>query len=317
MKTERYWPALLKLAEKLKESQEPVRYCFLSISKRTQIYINQLPEAKAAHEQLLVVLHPEELRVPEATSVFLLEGFSAQPHHTYELDEDAAKFLKLYLPYCFLSLSARQLGRAIAISHFAQSLDGRIATHSGDSRWIGNQENLVHAHRMRALCDGILIGANTLNCDQPALTVRLVEGKNPRRIVLCSSEADFSSLQKCEDEVLLVGSCDDPQIPQTSFKYFSPNQKGRIDCQQLLQYLYQEGIYSVYVEGGASTTSGFLEDKAADVVQLHFSPLIFGSGVNSFCLPEISEVKEAIQFERFSFCAMGDSCMFVGEMIKD
>lgn len=231
------------------------------------------------------------------------------------LPDDVLNFINAYLPYCFLSLRARQMQRAVAISHFAQTLDGKIATLSGDSKWIGNQENLTHAHRMRALTDSILIGANTLNYDQPALTVRLVEGKNPQRIVICSSDADFSSLQKqCKDDVIIVGTCEDPQIPQTEFFAFKANANGRVDCHELLRFLFKRGIYSVYIEGGATTTSGFVEERATDIVQLHISPLIFGSGINSFSLPQIAQVEEAIHFDSFFFRPMGDTFMFVGAM---
>jgi diaminohydroxyphosphoribosylaminopyrimidine deaminase/5-amino-6-(5-phosphoribosylamino)uracil reductase len=316
METQAYWRALLALADILKKTGEEVHFCVLTLADTHEVAINRFPENPEHAPQLTVLL---EADAPEAGSgaVFRLSQLTAAPLHTADFSEEAVRFFRLYLPYCFLPLRARQKGRALAVSHFAQSLDGRIATDSGDSKWIGNDENLVHAHRMRALCDGILIGANTLNADHPALTVRLVEGANPRRIVLCSSEADFSSLQRCRDEVLLVGSCEDPQIPQTTYKRFSTGERGRIDCHQLLQYLYSKGIYSVYVEGGASTTSGFIEDEATDVIQLHFSPLIFGSGISSFSLPEIRLVDEAVSFVSFYFYPMGDSCMFVGEMKQD
>ncbi|WPP51648.1 RibD family protein [Catalinimonas niigatensis] len=315
MEIEDYWLGILMLAEKVKHSEENIDYCFLQLGAEPEVRINHLPVPVKDSLLLMIIANPELEMSHEQASVFRLDTYTVHIVQNMGLPEEAKEFLTAYLPYCFLPLQARKMGRAVAITHFAQSLDGRIATQSGDSKWIGNEENLVHAHRMRALCDSILIGANTLNFDQPALTVRLVEGKNPQRIVICSSDADFSSLQeKCKDDVIIVGTCDDPQIPQTEYFPFEPNAKGRIDCHALLRFLYQRSLYSVYIEGGSATTSGFMEEKATDIVQLHIAPIIFGSGVSSFNLTEITHVQQAVQFDSFFFRPMGNTYMFVGAM---
>lgn len=123
----------------------------------------------------------------EGTWVKVSHFIQVTPHHGGELSGDAARMLTTYLPYCFLSVYARRWNRAVAVSHFAQSLDGRIATDWGNSKWIGHEDNRTHAHRMRALCQGILIGSGTLKRDTPALTVRRVEGPDPRPIFLGST----------------------------------------------------------------------------------------------------------------------------------
>lgn len=315
MEIEDYWSGLLKLADKVREVEGKIDFCFLKFGERTEVHLNRLPFPENGYHLVMIIVNPALDIDHDLATVFRLDSYNAQLLHKRGMSTEAADFLTVYLPYCFLPLRSRELQRAIGISHFAQSLDGRIATLNGDSKWIGNQENLVHAHRMRALCEGILIGGNTLKDDQPSLTVRLVEGKNPLRIVICSSDADFGSLQACSDEeVLIVGTCDDPEIPGTHFQQFAPRDNGRINCQAMLQYLFEQGIHSVYIEGGAATTSGFLQEKATDVVQLHISPMIFGSGVSSFVLPEIEQVEEAIHFDRFCFRPMGDTYMFVGEI---
>ena len=71
--------------------------------------------------------------------------------------------------------------------HMASSLDGKIALNNGHSKWIGNEENLKHAHRLRAILDGILVGSSTVKNDSPQLTVRHVEGPNPTRLILSNS----------------------------------------------------------------------------------------------------------------------------------
>ncbi|MEL6924372.1 MAG: RibD family protein, partial [Bacteroidota bacterium] len=222
--------------------------------------------------------------------------------------------LQYYIPYCLLPIYARRNQRAISIAHFAQSLDGRIATNTGDSRWIGNDQNLIHAHRMRALCNGILVGNNTISADQPKLTVRRVEGKNPVRVVLGSSRGDYTSLfQSCEEPVLLLSSA--PIKSNGRVRTFQlESQNGKIKSGKILELLFRQGIYSVYIEGGAITTSNFINDRAVDILQLHFSPLLFGSGKTGVVLPEISEVRKAIQFEDFHYQPIGNTIMFVGQI---
>jgi len=230
------------------------------------------------------------------------------------LSEERRPMLQHYLPYCLLAYHAHRQKRAISITHFAQSLDGRIATESGDSRWIGSEENLIHAHRMRALCDGILIGSQTLVADEPSLTVRHVKGNNPKRIVVGTSAHDFSSLwRSCSDPVLVLGNGriqDDQRL-----EYVSRDKSlGRWRGIDILECLYERGICSVYIEGGAQTTSNFLHDGAVDILQLHLSPRLFGSGISSIRLPEIGEVKDSIKLDPFTFVPVGNSMMFVGQI---
>src|SRR5213083_1641814 len=94
---------------------------------------------------------------------------------------DAARHavIDLYLPICSATAA-----RPITVGHLGQSLDGFIATHAGESRWVTGPENMVHMHRMRALCDAVIVGAGTVAADDPQLTTRLVDGPNPIRVVL-------------------------------------------------------------------------------------------------------------------------------------
>ena len=171
---------------------------------------------------------------------------------------------------------------------------------------------MIHAHRMRALCDAILIGSKTLAYDRPKLTVRLVPGESPIRVILGTSTTDYSSLQKSSSKkIIVIGQ---PPFPANScVEYLTiPAQNGRVPCGVVLESLYQMNIHSVYLEGGPITTSNFMADNAIDIIQLHFSPLIFGSGRSAIVLPEIEQVNHGIQFNYFQFQPIGDSIMFVG-----
>lgn len=308
-----YWSGLLMLAKEVKNFDGTIHYCFIKFGRNSEVHINRLPVPEHEKSMVLVELDSNVYADHQLANVIVLKGMVAHLQKNHDLTEEAVSFLCTYLPYCFLSLKAKKLKRAVTISHFAQSLDGKIATLHGDSKWIGNEENLTHAHRMRALCDSILIGAKTMNYDQPLLTVRLVEGENPRRVVICSSKGDFSSLQTSDDEpIILIGTSPDPCIPKTEYTRFPPNKEGRIACRQILAYLYKKGLYSVYVEGGAATSSQFMKEKVIDIMQLHISPVIFGSGINSFLLPEIERVQQGIYFDQYSFMPIGNTYMFIG-----
>nr|WKN35020.1 RibD family protein [Tunicatimonas sp. TK19036] len=313
-----YWRGLLLLKETISKSSETIRFCFINFGEKCEVYVNRLPVPDSQSSLVLVMVDPEAEIQHHKSTVFYLESTVLVLDYVYELDEEIIDFLATYMPYCFLPLKAKERKRAIAITHFAQSLDGKIATREGDSKWIGNEDNLVHAHRMRALCSSILIGSHTLNYDHPALTVRLVEGKNPRKVVLCSTESDFSSLQaQSEEPVLIIGTGDDPCLQNAEYSQLPPDSDGKIPCTDILSLLFEKGLYSVYVEGGSTTTSNFLAQKSIDILQLHIAPLIFGSGLDSFTLPSIASVTEAVQFDRFYFKPIGDTFMFVGEMDHD
>ncbi|MGB5834942.1 MAG: dihydrofolate reductase family protein, partial [Thiohalocapsa sp.] len=103
------------------------------------------------------------------------------------LDPTVRDFLELYLPICRLRSGLTNLPRGTDThlnAHLGQSLDGCIATHTGDSEFVTGPENLLHLHRMRALSDAVVVGAGTIASDDPRLTTRLVSGPNPVRVVL-------------------------------------------------------------------------------------------------------------------------------------
>jgi diaminohydroxyphosphoribosylaminopyrimidine deaminase / 5-amino-6-(5-phosphoribosylamino)uracil reductase len=219
-------------------------------------------------------------------------------------------FLKIYLPYSFSTLIAKKNESSFLISHFAQSLDGKIATNTGMSKGIGNQENLVHSHRMRALCDGIMVGSNTYEIDKPQLTVRLVEGKNPVKIII-SKNKDFKG--KESDENIVWISSEKSTDGAVNIRVDSLK-NGNLNCTQILKELYLRGIYSVYLEGGSYTTSQFLASGNIDIIQLHISPIILGSGITNFNLSPVNEISQGIRFHNIQYFSFEDEIMFVGEL---
>ena len=107
-------------------------------------------------------------------------------------DDPRSDMLNLYLPICSAT-SARPL----TVGHLGQSLDGFIATPSGDSQTVTGGDNIVHLHRLRALCDAVVVGAGTVAADDPQLTTRHVPGPHPLRVVFdpaTAVDADISTV---------------------------------------------------------------------------------------------------------------------------
>jgi riboflavin-specific deaminase-like protein len=223
---------------------------------------------------------------------------------------------RTYLPYALSSLQARRLGRAFAVTHFAQSLDGRIATLAGDSRRIGGPANLVHAHRMRALSDAVLVGARTMRRDRPRLTVRYVEGPQPARVVLASSPEGLASLIRTKGGPVYLFGGDGRPAPTGVHVVPLAAANGHVPTGEILRELYRRGLRSVYIEGGAVTTSLFLGEGHVDVLQVHIAPLILGSGLSAFRLAPVPDIASSLRLAWHSFTPVDDGMMIVGTVAR-
>ena len=307
------WKALLELNQFVRGLRQ-FKTIQITINPEINISINENDQ----NNKNALLISQKQNHLPND----FIAGFFVDNHYTIyssvnnKLKTSEFNLLKHYLPYILNYFKALQNKKSYVVSHFAQTLDGKIATVSGHSKWIGNEENLIHAHRMRALCDGILIGANTYMKDKPRLTVRHVEGNNPVKIVLGNSyynETDFKNEKKhtlCLTSLRgeIKKSVDENVI------CFSPY-NGLIDPNEITEYLFKKGIYTVYLEGGAFTTSHFLKKKALNEIQLFLSPAIFGSGISNFSLNQIDYIKEAVTFRNSKFLFMGkEGIMFCGEV---
>jgi riboflavin-specific deaminase-like protein len=191
--------------------------------------------------------------------------------------------LELYLPLVTGS-------RTLAIGHLGQSVDGHIATESGDSQFVNGTENLAHLHRLRALADAVLVGPGTAARDDPRLTVRLVEGRHPVRVVLDPDAALPPALRVFTDgaasTLRVCGAARAAPAPAGGAEtLLVAERNGRLDLAALLAALHARGLRVVFVEGGGKTVSDFLEADLLDRLQIAAAPLLMGAGRRGVQLP--------------------------------
>jgi riboflavin-specific deaminase-like protein len=176
------------------------------------------------------------------------------------------------------------------LGRIAQTLDGRIATASGTSFWISGPEDVLHTHRLRALCDAIIVGAGTVRADNPLLTTRLCPGKSPVRVVIDTGrtlDADRRVFQGGPPTLLLCAdNLHGPAHLGTAEVVALPRgDGGALDTGAILAMLAGRGLRRIFVEGGGVTVSRFLAAGALDRLHVTLAPLLLGSGIPSFTLP--------------------------------
>jgi diaminohydroxyphosphoribosylaminopyrimidine deaminase / 5-amino-6-(5-phosphoribosylamino)uracil reductase len=177
-------------------------------------------------------------------------------------------------------------GRPFVYLKAAISLDGRIATRTGDSKWISNDRSRRKVHELRNRVDGIVAGIGTILKDDPQLTVRLPRGKieDPRRIIIdprlrISPQA---RLLEQPEKVIIAASEKGPEKKRQLLErqgvevLILPDQDGRLSIRDLLTHLGQKGITSLLVEGGAEVYGSFLQEKQVNKLVLFIAPLLIG-----------------------------------------
>jgi diaminohydroxyphosphoribosylaminopyrimidine deaminase/5-amino-6-(5-phosphoribosylamino)uracil reductase len=307
------WDALLELRH-IVASQRDSTLNYSIILKNGVYRILEGTEPGSVDRRSIVISRQSEIHeLPNTVFLHINEKNKLVQIDNNFLDDVSMRLMIQYLPHCFNSEIAGRNTRTYSILHLAQSLDGRIATISGHSKWVSNQENLIHSHRMRALCDAVLIGANTLKCDAPELTVRFVKGPNPCKVILANTTCNFDTLRKSKDKILLFTRNTDFEAIEGVDTIILTNGKDQPFTEIILKELFNRNIFTIYIEGGAKTASLFLGEKMADKLQLFISPQIFGSGINSFSLPVIEKVDDAVLFSNTSFYPMGNGVLFEGE----
>jgi diaminohydroxyphosphoribosylaminopyrimidine deaminase/5-amino-6-(5-phosphoribosylamino)uracil reductase len=236
---------------------------------------------------------PLELPLGEALlTVARGGGWRVEP----EPPTEVAELLALYLP---LALVPHR--HSFVLAHLAQSLDGRIATAGGESQWLTGEADLCHTHRLRALADAVIVGANTVRQDNPRLTVRHCSGDQPVRVVLDANLAlprDRDVFCDGAAQTLVLAAADrvakQTQIGQAEIVPLA-REGERLAPAAIRTALAGRGLYWLFLEGGGVTVSRFLAAGALDRLQIALAPVILGSGRPSLQLPEIPALSGALR----------------------
>lgn len=204
--------------------------------------------------------------------------------------------------------------RPFVISKFAMTLDGKLATYNGHSKWITGEEARKDVHMLRNEVDGILVGVGTVLADNPALTTRLseIEGKNPIRIILDSNlrtPLDAQVLQTEQAKTFLVTSkeVDINRVKEYEARgakvLFVSKRNNGLDINEVLIELYRHGITDLLVEGGGAINAAFLNAGLIDKYYIYIAPKVLGGkeSITPFAgeNPETMEAAKQVYFDEF------------------
>ena len=231
-------------------------------------------------------------------------------------DDPRHALLDLYLPICSATAA-----RPITVGHLGLSLDGFIATQSGESQYVTGHENILHLHRMRALCDAVVVGAGTVAADDPLLTTRLVPGPSPLRVVFDPTRGLIAEYRIFSDEAaptwyVCARSLVQPGESQVgAARIVGVDDVGETGAgvADVLRLLREHGAARVFVEGGGVTVSAFLEANLLDRLQMAFAPLIIGDGRPAIRVPARANLRDCLR-PRYRVFRMGGDVLFDCEL---
>ena len=214
--------------------------------------------------------------------------------------------------------------RPYVVVKYAQTLDGRIATSTGDARWISGDEERRVSHALRAGCDAVLVGLGTVLADDPQLTVRMVPGASPIRVVLDSElriPDDARVLDHDAANMIVTTSASPPERRAelrrrgASIVVVPAGPKG-VDLGAALEALFGDGVRSVLVEGGARVITSFLSLGLADRLVVGIAPRVLGSGTEAVNDLGITEVASSIRIEDRAVHVAGDDVLIAGDLAR-
>ncbi len=231
-----------------------------------------------------------------------------------QLNEYYFKFVKTGMPYITVK--------------YAQTLDGKIATKTGDSQWISSEASRKYVHVLRSTNDCIMVGVGTVVADNPQLTVRHVKGRNPLRVIVDSNlRLPIKSsvlIDVKSNKTIIATTSKAPARKMTAVKKLGAEvlivkkeRNGRVSLKDLLKELSKREIMSVLVEGGSEIITSLLKADLVDKVIIPISPKIIGKGLEAIGDLNIKKIKNAIKFSSFKTMKKEDDIIFEGTILKE
>ncbi len=207
---------------------------------------------------------------------------------------------------------------------YAQSLDGNVATSTGDSRWISGPESLEYAHTLRRDNDAILVGIGTVLRDDPLLTCRLPQARSPHRVVLDSQlrvplnaqlvrtaaevpTTVFTTHARLETEDDIVRRLRQAGVVLSPTR---SDASGALDLSEVLRHLRASGRSSVFVEGGGRIITSFLSAQLVDELHLVIAPILIGGGVSAVGDLGVRSLADAFRFRTVATEPLGEDLLW-------
>jgi diaminohydroxyphosphoribosylaminopyrimidine deaminase/5-amino-6-(5-phosphoribosylamino)uracil reductase len=214
----------------------------------------------------------------------------------------------------------RLTGRPFVTSKFAMSIDGKIATRTGEARWITGEEARTHGHRLRHQHDAVLVGINTVIADDPELTARLdgEEVRQPLRVVVDSQLRIRQSARVIGANTLIattrtgrVGAAEVLRLPAAANE--------RVSLPALLEELGRRNLISLLVEGGGELHAAFFSEGLVDKVYAYVAPKVIGGreAIGPVGGSGVEHLKDAIDLSDLDFARLGDDLVISGYVHRD
>ena len=211
----------------------------------------------------------------------------------------------------------------------AMTLDGKIATATGQSKWITNETSRAYGYKLRDIYDGIMVGINTVIEDNPMLTARVDGGKNPIRIVVDSSlkidiNANVVQDKSAKTIIATTDKADKDKILKLQAQdidviVVDKDENDKVDIEKLLDILGQQNICSILVEGGATLSGSFVAKKLVDKVYFFIAPKIVGGkeAKTPVAGTGILNLQEALTLKDIKIEKLEEDILIIGRVDKD
>ncbi len=216
--------------------------------------------------------------------------------------------------------------RPLVTVSYAQTLDGRLATVGGSSRWISSDDSLRFTHKLRASHDAVIVGAGTARRDDPELTVRHgIEGDDPLRVVVDSSletppSAKVLTLGAAKGTILAATEMasdernDELAALGTKILRLPGDSDGRVDLHSLMAELRRFGVETAMVEGGATLITSLLRERIVDRVAVCIAPKILGRGIEAVGDLGIHDLDRCVALENVSLTTYGPDIILEADL---